>query len=131
MNAFLRFLSTEEYIEVKHRHGIWIIQEAGILVARENISAIVKIKPKGVNLVEQNQSNNFNRIGVILSSIFGTMTIILGVYSIYITQSKSVLETTIENLRNENSLLKSNRNIVNPEQKNNTNRKPQIDKGHE
>ena len=52
MSDFLEFLSSEEYIEVKNKRGIWIIQEEGQIVARKDISVTVKIKPKGVNLVE-------------------------------------------------------------------------------
>lgn len=107
MRAFLKFLSSEEYIEIKDKRGIYIIQEAGVKVARKDISAIVKIKPKGVNLVEQNQLNNFSKGGIILSAIFGISTLLLGIYSIHITQSVSELETTIDNLNKENTILKS------------------------
>lgn len=107
MKDFLKFLSSEEYIEVRDKRGIWIIQEAGVKVARKDISAIAKIKPKGVNLIEQYQLNNFSKSGIILSAIFGLSTLLLGVYSINITQSVSELETTIDNLNKENTILKS------------------------
>ena len=107
MKDFLKFLSSEEYIEVRDKRGIWIIQEAGVKVARKDISAIVKIKPKGVNLIEQNELNNFSKVGIILSAIFGLSTLLLGIYSINITQSVSELETTIDNLNKENTILKS------------------------
>ncbi len=107
MKDFLKFLSSEEYIEVRDKRGIWIIQEAGVKIARKDISAIVKIKPKGVNLVEQNQLNKFSKGGVILSSIFGLSTLLLGIYSINITQSVSELETIIDNINKENTILES------------------------
>ena len=105
--GFLEFLSSEEYIKVKSNRGIFIIQEAGIEVPREDISAEVKINQKGVNLVEQNQLNKFSKGGIILSAIFGLSTILLGIYSINITQSVSELETTINNINKENTILKS------------------------
>ena len=107
MKGFLEFLSSEEYIKVKSNRGIIIIQEAGIEVPREDISAEVKINQKGVNLVEQNQLNKFSKGGIILSAIFGLSTIFLGIYSINITQSVSELETTINNINKENTILKS------------------------
>ena len=107
MKGFLEFLSSEEYIKVKSNRGIFIIQEAGIEVPREDISAEVKINQKGVNLVEQNQLNKFSKGGIILSAIFGLSTILLGIYSNNITQSVSELETTINNINKENTILKS------------------------
>jgi hypothetical protein len=101
IKAFLKFLSSEEYIEVRDKRGIWIIQEAGVKVTRKDISAIVKIKPKGVNLVKQNQLNYFNKSGIILSAIFGLSTLLLGIYGIYITQNISDLETQIVSLNKE------------------------------
>ena len=107
MSDFLEFLSSEEYIEVKNKRGIWIIQEEGQIVARKDISVTVKTKPKGVNLVEQNQLNKLSIAGIIFSVILGLTTILLTIYSIIITQSVSELETTINTLNKENTILKS------------------------
>ncbi len=111
MKDFLSFLNSEEYIEILAKKGIWIIQEAGVIVDRKDVSAIIKIKPKGVNLVEQSQINNYNKIGIILSSIFGLSTILLGIYSINISQNISDLEMKINDLNKENIILKSTNEI--------------------
>jgi hypothetical protein len=107
MKEFLKFLSSEEYIEVRDKRGIWIIREAGKDVERNEVSAIVKIKPKGVNLVEQNELNRYNKNGIILSSILGITTLLLGFYGLFITFSITQLEKENSKLDKENTILKS------------------------
>ncbi len=107
MKDFLQFLSSEEYLEIQSKRGIWIIQEAGIKIPRKDISAIVKIKPKGVHLVEQNELNKYNKNGIILSSILGFSTFLLAVYSIIITYNISELENLNNAINKENTVLKA------------------------
>ena len=105
MKHFLDFLTKEQYIEVRKLRGIWFIQESGVVVPRDNISAIVRIKPKGVELIERNQINNFSKTGIIFSTIFGLSTILLGVYSINKTQDINDLELKIEKMKDDNIKL--------------------------
>ena len=112
MKDFLKFLSSEEYVEIQSKRGIWIIVEAGVKVARENVSAIVKIKPKGVNLVEQNELNRYSKNGIILSSILGLSTLFLAIYSIVITQNISELENVNTELDKENTILKATNRVI-------------------
>ncbi|ADV50593.1 hypothetical protein Celal_3327 [Cellulophaga algicola DSM 14237] len=112
MKDFLKFLSLEEYVEIQSKRGIWIIVEAGIKVAREDVSAIIKIKPKGVNLVEQNELNRYSKNGIILSSILGLSTLFLAIYSIIITHNISKLENINSELNKENTVLKATNSII-------------------
>lgn len=112
MKDFLKFLSSEEYVEIKSKRGIWIIVEAGIKVAREDISAVVKIKPKGVNLVEQNELNRYSKNGIVLSSILGLSTLLLAIYSIVITQNISELENVNTELNKENTILRATNRVI-------------------
>ncbi len=88
MGDFLEFLSHENYIELRDQHGIWNIQESGQKISREAISAIVKIKPKGVHIIEQMKLNapleNFKKVGNILCIVLGVYTLIIGVYTLVI-----------------------------------------------
>ena len=112
MKDFLKFLSSKEYVEVQSKRGIWIIVEAGVKVARKDVSAIVKIKPKGVNLVEQNEMNRYSKNGILLSSILGLSTLLLAIYSIVITQNISELENVNNELNKENIILKTTNSII-------------------
>lgn len=112
MKDFLKFLGSEEYIEVQSKRGIWIIVEAGVKVTREDVSAIVKIKPKGVNLVEQNELNRYSKNGIVLSSILGLSTLFLAIYSIVITQNISKLENINNELNKENTVLKATNSVI-------------------
>jgi hypothetical protein len=106
INDFLTFLSSEEYIEIQSKYGIWIIQEAGIKILRKDISAIVKIKPKGVSLVEKNTLNKYNKSGILLSSILGISTFLLTIYTLIITQDISELKNLNYEITKENKSLK-------------------------
>lgn len=111
MKDFLNFLESEEYIKTLEKKGIWILKEAGIEIKRNEISAIIKIMPKGINLLEQYQMNSYNKIGIILSSILGITTILLTIYSSIISHNNKELEFTNNVLIKENIFLKQKMEI--------------------
>ena len=75
MKHFLDFLESENYIEKKpfEQYGIWLITDAGHKITRNEISSIVRIKPKAVDLYKDHKKTifdkNVSRIGVFFEAV--------------------------------------------------------------
>ncbi len=71
MKRFLDFMESENYIEKRdgEQRGIWITQKAGRIIPRNEISSVVRIKPKAVDSFNSYLNNKANRKGMYLSII--------------------------------------------------------------
>lgn len=114
MKNFLTFLSSEQYIEIQNTRGIIIVVESGQPIHRSKISAIIKIKPKGVELIEHYSINTFNKTGIVTSIFFGITTLVLSFYTINREKAFSEIKEQNSELRNfisNNGFFKTNEDI--------------------
>lgn len=119
MKNFLNFLNSENYIEIQNTRGIFIVVESGNSVKRNEISALIKIKPKGVELIENYSINTFNKTGIITSIFFGITTLILSFYSINREKAYNEIKEQNSELRNfiSNSIFFKNKENISPSQR--------------
>ncbi|REG83352.1 hypothetical protein [Winogradskyella sediminis] len=79
---FLDFLISENYIEKKpyEQRGIWIISEPTGFVKAKDISSVIRIKPKGVEIYQSYRNDRFkkniSRIGVFFSAVAFVLSIL-------------------------------------------------------
>jgi len=95
MKRFIKFLEDGDFIEIQSKRGIWIIVEGGNPVNRENISVIAKLTPKGLELLNQEKNNFYNKFGIVSAFLISLFS--LG-YSYFESQNSKQLETEIINI---------------------------------
>ena len=84
MKHFLDFLESENYIEIKpfEQYGIWLITDAGHKITRNEISSIVRIKPKAVDLYKTHKKFKFDKHLRLLLAFFSTVAFVLSLYTL-------------------------------------------------
>ncbi|SHJ82118.1 hypothetical protein SAMN04487911_1412 [Arenibacter nanhaiticus] len=84
MKHFLDFLESENYIEKKpfEQYGIWLITDAGHKITRNEISSIVRIKPKAVDIYKSYKKTRFDKNVSRISVFFGAVAFVLSIYTL-------------------------------------------------
>lgn len=81
---FLDFLLSENYIEKKpyEQRGIWIISEPTGFVKAKDISSVIRIKPKGVEIYKDYTKTKFDKNISRISVFFGAVAFFLSIYTL-------------------------------------------------
>ena len=99
MKNFINLLINSDLIELISANGIWVKVVTGRKIPKEEISALVKITHKGFDLIRENEKFIINKVGLILTILFGLSTAFLG-WNTYLDNQ------LLKNLRDENVVLK-------------------------
>lgn len=106
MKRFIEFLTKSDLIESVSQNGLWLIQVEGRKIPREEISALVKIKSKGFDLIRENDKHIKNSISFYLSFLFGLSALVLGWRNYILQESREILKVENAQLSAENAYLK-------------------------
>ncbi|WP_298369342.1 hypothetical protein [uncultured Lutibacter sp.] len=103
MKRLLDFMESENYIEKMpdSQNGIWIFKVAGKIVERKDISSIIKITPKGVELANKYKNDKFKKTSNILALSMSAIAIVISFFSYKNSENKDYLnlEKKIDSIR--------------------------------
>lgn len=114
MKRFLDFMESENYIEKMSgkQRGIWITQEAGRIIPRNEISSVVRIKPKAVDLYNSYVYNDNNLSGVKKTIIVSGVAVLISAIGLFLPIKKETIKDEIW-IKKYDSISNVNQNLKN------------------
>ncbi len=107
MKRFLKFLVEDNLISIESNNGIYFSTVEGRRIPKEEISAIVRLKPKAIEFLKENEKHVKYKFSFYLSLLFGISSCFLGWNNFILNDANKTLSKENINLTRENAALKA------------------------
>ena len=124
MRNLLTFLEKNDYIASFQSYGIDVFRDQNLsIIPRENISALVKLRPKGYELLNEHDKIKINKISIGINILFGLITIVLTIWGTNLSKDQERLKSDFSKLKSEVESLKKQK-VIQQEKLKTLNKKP-------
>ena len=112
MRNLLTFLEKNDYIASFQSNGIDVYRDENLVVIpRKEINALVKLRPKGYELLEEQDKIKINKISIGINIFFGIITIVLTIWGTNLNKDQVQLKNDFSKLKSEVDSLKNHKTV--------------------